>query len=200
MQPGGADWRPAPMTASRVSRPLLALVAAGVLATVPVATVFACSCATQEFPDAVRDADAAFVGRITHAVPEANDGPGGHVTYTFAVERARDAAMVGELVSVGASTDEGMCGVNLGERARWLIVAYATGGMLETNGCLPNSPMDEAPPEFQATVTELLPFEADESSVEPASFVLPVPLVLAGAAALVVALAGLVAFRRKGPV
>ena len=114
----------------------------------------------------MRDADAAFVGRITQAVPQANGGPGGHVTYTFVVERARDAAMVGEVVSVGASADEGMCGVRFEERARWLIVAYATGGMLETNGCLPNGPMDEAPPEFQATVTELLPFEAEESSVE----------------------------------
>ena len=61
--------------------------------------------------------------------------------------------MVGEVVSVGASADEGMCGVRFEERARWLIVAYATGGMLETNGCLPNGPMDEAPPKFQATVT-----------------------------------------------
>ena len=200
MQPGGADWRPARMTRSRVTRTLLGLIAAGVLATVPVSTVFACSCATQEFPDAVRDADAAFVGRITHAVPQANGGPGGHVTYTFVVERARDAAMVGEVVSVGAAADEGMCGVRFEERARWLIVAYATGGMLETNGCLPNGPMDEAPPEFQATVTELLPFEAEESSVEAEGFVLPVPLVLASSAVLVVGLAGLIAFRRKGSI
>ncbi len=177
------------MIVSRAFRALAAIAVAGVLTAVPTASAFACSCAEVELPQAIAQADLAFVGNLLAVEPVPGDEPMGdqQLSYTFEVERARDASVAGR-VSVRAWQDNGAnCGVTFGDRGRWLIVAYRSEGTLETSGCLPNGALDGAPAAFEAQVTELLPVVTADTAPDSEGLEVPIPVLLVlGAAAIVI--------------
>lgn len=175
----------------------MALVAG--LSVVPTATVMACDCALTELPEAVRDADLAIVGTLVgQSGPAARPGRDLPVEldWTWQVERSRDPIDV-DLIIVGAWNDDGAnCGVMFGANERWLVLGYLEGGRLLTNGCMRNQRLDGSDPEGEATIAKLLPVEVQSTPGSGGELALPVPLIMAGATALLMGLIGLLAFRR----
>ncbi len=184
-------------------RPLSAIVAlatAVLLTAVPIATVSACSCAMTEFDEAVRDAEFAFVGRPISSEPSADGDFGDAVLTTWSVDRSRDPISA-TTVTVRSWPDSGAnCGVSFGADERWLVLAYAGDGALETNGCLPNRLLDGSDPDGEAAIVSMLPAKVGgpEPNVEGTVSV-PVPVIGMAVALALVAAVSVVAFRRQRP-
>lgn len=166
------------------------------LLTVPLQRVAACSCAMSTLPEAVREADVAFVGRLMERVPGGdNFGFPPNDEWRWAVERSRDHGIGATIATMAAMEDGANCGVLFALGERWLILAHESDGQLHTNGCLPNRPMDAADPDVDALVAGFVPVSGS-GSTGPGLDV-PVPILVAAAAAGAVAVVGLLAFRRE---
>lgn len=172
------------------------LVAIGMLA-VPVQRAAACDCALIDMPDAIRDADVAFVGRLEDRVPGGdNFGFPPLDEWRWSVERSRDAGLEATIVVNAAVGDGANCGVMFGTGERWLVIASVHQGLLQTNGCQPNQQMDGSAPDAEALVAELLAYEA--GSTQDRGLDLPMPVLLVLGAVVAVGGIGFVAFRRSG--
>ena len=125
--------------------------------------------------EAVRAADAAFVGTLvevgTEPVPlPAEDAKGvgrpdvlgEPVVYAWQVERSRDAGTPATLNVAAAQDDGANCGMTFTADQRWLVVATLEGGMLATNGCMPNGVIDGVRPGGRGAVVSLMVAPADE--------------------------------------
>jgi hypothetical protein len=153
-----------------------------------------------ELPQAIREADAAFIGVLAGATEPEPAGPEGvaEIAWTWDVERSRDPISASR-ISVAAWQDDGAnCGVTFAMGERWLILGEVVEGRMLTNGCMRNQRMDGTDPEGEELIESLVTHPVAPGA-EPAggggiAFPLPVVVVLAGAAAL--ALVSLVAFRR----
>jgi hypothetical protein len=179
----------------RAAAALAAVVLGLVLAAVPISHVAACDCALVDLPDAVRQADVAFVGRLAaHRRGGDNFGFPALGEWIWSVERSRDAGTAPSVTVVAETDDGGNCGVVFGTGERWLVVASRHDGALQTNGCLPNVRMENASPETRAVIAELVTAEVDTNKPAPSS--IPSPVLIIGGAAAVIALAGVLAFRR----
>ena len=168
---------------------------------VPTATVMACDCALTELPEAVRDAEVAIVGTLVGQSEAAAARPGPaalpveHV-WTWKIERARDPLSV-DHITINAWEDDGAnCGITFGANERWLILGYLEEGRLVTNGCMRNQRIDGSDPQGEETIESLLPYSVGAASPSGDGIALPIPLLVAGAATLLLGLIGLVAFRR----
>ena len=155
------------------------------LVAVPVREVAACDCALVELPDAVAEADVAFVGTLLgHASDE----------WRWSVDTSRDADTAPVIVLRAPMNDGANCGVSFGANERWLVLASVHDGVLQTNGCLPNRRVDlGADPETE-TIVKL--FSRIERAPEATGLSVPAPLLVAVGAAAVVGLVAVVAFRR----
>jgi hypothetical protein len=175
---------------------LVALLAIGMLA-VPIERAAACDCALIEMPDAIRDADVAFVGRLVNRVPAGdNFGFAPLDEWRWSVERSRDAGGDATITVNGAAGDGANCGVTFATGERWLVIASIHEGVLQTNGCQPNHRMDGSSPDTEAIIGKLLPHEARAAETTP--FSVPFPVVLAIAAVTIIGGVGVLAFRRNG--
>lgn len=177
-------------------RMLTALVLVAAASAVPISRVAACDCAPVELPDAVRQADVAYVGRLVEHV-RGGDNFGFPVLdeWVWNVERSRDAGM-SSTVTVAAELGDGAnCGVFFAAGERWLIVASVHDGTLQTNGCQPNRRMDDADADTRALVADLVSVEVDRDRPAPGSP--PTPVLLIGGVAALLAAAGVLAFRRE---
>ena len=175
---------------------LVVLLAAGILA-VPIERAAACDCALIEMPDAIRDADVAFVGRLEQRVPGGdNFGFPPLDEWRWSVERSRDAEIDATIIVHAAADDGANCGVTFATGERWLVTASVHQGLLQTSGCQPNQRLDGSAPDAEALVTELLANEIGAAENGPRG--LPMPVLLALGAVVVVGAIGLAAFRRSG--
>lgn len=146
-------------------------------------------------PEAVREADAAFVGRLLDRVPGGdNFGFPPEDEWRWSVESSRDPDLGTEATVIAALEDGANCGVQFAPGERWLVLAHVGDGRLHTNGCLPNRRMDAADPETDALVSGFLPVGGHREDAAPLD--LPAPVLVIGLAIVVVALVGLLAFRR----
>ena len=185
---------------SRLVRTAFAIALMAGLLAVPTATVMACDCALTELPDAVRDAEVAIVGTLV-GQSEAAARPGLAAlpvehAWTWKIERSRDPLSVDQL-TVNAWEDDGAnCGITFGANERWLVLGYLEEGRLLTNGCMRNQRIDGSDPQGEETIESLLPYSVGAASPSDGGIALPVPLLVAGAATLLLGLIGLVAFRR----
>ena len=165
------------------------------------ATVMACDCARTELPDAVRDADLAIVGTL---VGRADSGPAVEVAlppeyaWTWEVERSREPLDVAQVTVTAWEDDGANCGVMFGANERWLVLGYLEDGRMLTNGCMRNQRIDGTDPEGEAIIGSLLPVTVETSSSAHGELPIPLPVIVAGAAAVLIGLIGAVAFRR-GP-
>lgn len=168
--------------------------AVGLLA-VPVSRVAACSCAMTTLPEAVQEADVAFVGRLVDRVPGGdNFGFPPDDEWRWAVESSRDPELGNEVAVIAAVEDGANCGVLFAPGERWLVLAHVGDGRLHTNGCAPHQRMDAAGPETDALVSGFVPVSGDPPDAAPLQ--LPAPVLVIGLTIGVVALVGLLAFRR----
>jgi hypothetical protein len=165
------------------------------LVAVPIERTAACDCSLIEMPEAVREADVAFVGTLReHVGGGHNAGFGALDEWHWTLERSRDAG-TGPTIRVSAPADDGAnCGVPFGAGERWMVLASVHDGTLQTNGCMPHHRMDGSAPEAEALVEELLPnrtahAESGQVTSTPVLLVLSVVVAVGGI--------GFVAFRRR---
>ena len=171
------------------------------LAIAPTARVAACDCAMTELPQAIRDADVAFVGVLAgtdEPLPAVVAGGPPEITWTWNVEWSRDPISA-DRISVTAWQDDGAnCGVAFGVDERWLVIGDLADGRLQTNGCMRNQRMDGTDPEGEAVIESLVTHSVAPGGQTPdggaISVPMPVIVLLVGAAAVV--LISFVAFRR----
>ncbi|MGZ8475861.1 MAG: hypothetical protein ACXWWQ_06515 [Candidatus Limnocylindria bacterium] len=185
---------------SKLLRPLLAMAAALAFTAVPTVSVMACSCMQTSVEQAVAEADLAIVGTLVAVQappPDALDQP---MSMEFAIERSRDPLDVDRATIIGWPDNGANCGVAFGVGERWLVLAYMSEGRLETNGCLPNRPLEGDDPESAAIVEAMTPVGASVTpdSAETESAELSLPLI-GGGAALLLAVLSVLAFRRRAP-
>lgn len=196
--PGAARASHAAMR-SRPFRVAATLALALALTAIPVATVTACDCAFTELPEAVRAADVAIVGTLVGAAEPAqrvDRGAPPERIWTWEVERSRDA-IEGSTLDVQAWDDDGAnCGVSFAVGERWLVLAHAENGRLLTNSCARNQRLDGSDPDGEAAIASLLPAVA-EGGTSTGQPKLPVPVLVATGAAVVVGLIAGVAFRTR---
>jgi hypothetical protein len=173
-----------------------AIASALVLLAVSLQRVSACSCAMTTLPEAVREADVAFVGQLVDHMPGGdNFGFPPLDEWRWAVERSRDPGVGATIATVAAMEDGANCGVLFAPGERWLILAHESEGQLHTNGCLPNRLMDAGDAEVDALVAGFVPVSGAGST--GGRLDVPVPILVAAAAAGAMAVVGLLAFRRE---
>jgi hypothetical protein len=182
---------------SRLLRPLLAVIAAMAFTAVPLVSVHACSCMELPFEQAVQDADLAIVGTLTRV--DADGVPGDlqqPIAMHWSIERSRDALEVSQATIGGWRDDGANCGVAMEVGQRWLVLASLGENGLETNGCMQNRLLDADDPDSAAIVESMVPVA---STPEPAAATAapPLPIIVAGAAVLLVAALSYLAFRRR---
>ena len=182
-------------------RSVIRLVQAAILAIgvsiVPLATVSACSCAVQELPEAIAAADVAIVGRVASFETTGASDMGEGVRTTWAVASSRDPLPTASLAIFSVRNDGANCGASFGMNEEWLVLAYRGEQGLETNGCMMNRPLDGGDAEAEALIAEAMtPVSADAQGEDPGPS-LPMPIIGLGAAALLVVLISLLAFRRS---
>lgn len=154
-----------------------------VVSWVPVERVAACDCAPAELPDAVRDADVAFVGTPVEHV----QGAGGRSDqWHWSVEAGRDPETPDRITLAARQADGGNCGVTFGIGERWLVVASVRADTLQANSCQPSRRVDGSDPEAEAIIAEFAP------AVE-----LPIPLLAVAAAVASLVVLGAIAFGRE---
>jgi hypothetical protein len=191
---------------SRIAPVRLALLSVGLalgLLAVPTAQVAACSCAFTELPQAIRDAEVAFIGTLVatdKAIPALGDPMMDEITWTWAVDRSRDPISADRAV-VDAFPDNGAnCGVAFGIDERWLVLGHVEDGRLMTNGCMPNHRIDGSDPDTEAIIDEFVTATVGVTPREqPASesgLPLPMPVLVALAGAALLLGASAWAFRR----
>ncbi len=173
-----------------------ALLLVGLVA-VPLQRAAACDCSLIEMPEAVRQADVAFVGTLgDHVRGGGNAGFGALDEWHWTVERSRDAG-TGPTIRVSAPADDGAnCGVSFGAGERWMVLASVHEGTLQTNGCLPHHRMDGTAPDAEALIAQLLPHRIGPAESGP-DLPVSVPVLFALGAVVALGGIGLVAFRRR---
>lgn len=183
----------------RLLRPVLAVVAALAFTAVPTVTVMACSCMETSVEQAVAEADLAIVGTLVAAQappPDALDQP---MSMEWAIERSRDPLDVDRATIIGWPDNGANCGVSFEVGDRWLVLASMTDVGLETNGCLPNRPLQADDPESAAIVEAMTPVGGSTPDPVQAATELPVPLIVGGVALVLLGGLSLLAFRRRAP-
>jgi hypothetical protein len=164
---------------------------------VPLATVSACSCAMQELPEAIASADVAFVGTVSSFEQATDAQLGERLSTTWQVTSSRDPLPTAS-ITVGSVKDDGAnCGISFGVREEWLVLAYRSEGGLETNGCTMSRPLGGDDPEAEALIAEAMQPVTASADVEEPALPVPVPVIGLGAAALVIGIVSLLAFRRS---
>lgn len=181
-------------------RLVVAFVLLACMAAAAPARVAACDCAWTELPQAVREAEVAFVGTLVGGSAEGS-GAGGApqpILTTWAVERSRDP-VASDRIEISTWPDDGAnCGTAFGANERWLLLAYRGDNGLETNGCMRNHRMDGGDPESEAVIEELVTVSVTASTPpQGPGFEVPVPLLIGMGALLVIGLISVLAFRRR---
>lgn len=185
----------------------VALVLLASMGAVAPARVVACRCAWTELPEAVAEADVAFVGTLLGGSAQGNRaGPAQQpILTTWSVERSRDPLDT-DRIEIATWPDDGAnCGTAFGAGERWLLLAYkvengreAGENGLETNGCMRNHRLDGGDPESEAIIEELLTVPVTASATPPnAGIDVPVPLLIGLGGLLAIGLASVLAFRRR---
>ena len=181
-------------------RLVLAMVLLVGLAAVAPARVAACSCAWTELPQAVREAEVAFVGTLVGGAAQGNGGAIAQkpILTTWAVERSREA-LPGDRIDISTWPDDGAnCGTAFRANERWLLLAYQGENGLETNGCMRNHRIDGGDPESEALIEELVTVPVTARATPPdAGIEVPVPLLVGLGGLLAIGLVSVIAFRRR---
>jgi hypothetical protein len=183
----------------RLLRPLLAVAAALAFTAVPTVTVMACSCMETSVEQAVAEADLAIVGTLVAVQEPPPDNLDQPMSMEWAIERSRDPLDVDRATIIGWPDNGANCGVSFEVGTRWLVLATMTDGGLETNGCVPNRPLDADDPESAAIVDAMTPVGGSTPDPVQAAAGLPVPLIVGGVALALLAGLSMLAFRRRTP-
>jgi hypothetical protein len=161
------------------------------LAWAPAGTVLACSCLMLPLPEAVRQADFAFIGTVI-AVDEPEPNAGDAI-YTFTVERARDD-MVSPFTLESVFGSDANCGFDMAVGERWLIIASTIDGPPSTSLCSGSARADTMDDVALAVTDAALVVHPNPA---PTGFNVPMPIVVIVATAVLIGLASVAAFRRN---
>jgi hypothetical protein len=184
---------------SKLLRPLLAVAAALAFTAVPTVSVMACSCMETTVEQAVADADLAIVGTLLAVQEPPADALDQPMAMEWAIERSRDPLDINRATISGWPDNGANCGVSFGVGERWLVLASMTEGGLETHGCMPNRPLDAEDPESAAIVDAMTPVGASATPDRAEGGELPLPIIGASAALLLLTVLSVLAFRRRAP-
>lgn len=163
---------------------------------IPVATVSACSCAMSELDDAVLLADVAIIGTAVSAEPAGGGDIGEMQLTTWEVSQSRDDIDTDVLEILSAKDNGANCGITFGTAERWLVLAYAGERGLETNGCMLNRRLDGSDPAMEAAIASMMPAVTIDDDSPASDVQIPVPVLVVGAVALLIAAVSVLAFRR----
>lgn len=173
-----------------------AILALGV-ASIPLTTVSACSCAMQELPDAIASAEVAVVGTVESVEPVADMDFGDGLLTTWTVTGSRDPIGTASLAIHSVKDSGANCGISFGVDERWLVLAYQGERGLETNGCMMNRRLDGGDVETEALIAEAMTPVTVTTEPEEPGLAIPVAIIGLAAAGLLVAFVSLLAFRRS---
>lgn len=185
-------------------RPALRLLPAALLAIgvsiIPLATVSACSCADMaDLGDAIADAEVAIVGTVASVERTGNGELGEGLLTTWSLASSRDPVPSSTLAIHSTKDDGANCGMSFGIDERWMVLAYRGERGLETNGCMMNRRLDGTDAEVEALIAEAMSPVTVAADPEGGPPQIPLPLVGLGAAAVLIGLVSLLAFRRASP-
>jgi hypothetical protein len=172
--------------------PLLAMVLAGIGATLPTAQAAACSCAMSTPEQALGFADAAFVGTVVGSreveVAVAGFDPTPGVVYTFNVEGSAKAVTEAS-IDVVSTGDSAMCGTAFAVQQRYLVFATIVDGRLDTGLCSGNV-------ERAATAPAPIPVTPIAAAPAPDPAGPPLPVLGLGGLAVALLIGSVLAFGR----
>ena len=176
------------------------LMAAGLLAIgsalVPTATAQACSCAFTSHVEAIAAADVAFIGTVTakQDQPLFSD-PLATTEHAFEVTRSKAPMQTPFALDVAAGSGAS-CGLEMSIGDEWVMIATVWEGELQTNLCSGSVLADSIDRGELARIEAALPHDNPSAAPTEDVLVVPTPILVAGVAALVVALVSVHAFRR----
>jgi hypothetical protein len=181
-------------------RPIARLTAALLLALgsawVPLESALACSCGFPGYPQAIADADVAFVGTL---VAEREPLPGGdgfaEAQYAFEVTRARDP-MTSPFEVNALFGGDANCGFDMSAGEEWLVIATSQEGKPTTSLCSGTARTKDLDAETRLVVDAMLGTDVATAPTDPGPPTIPVPVLVAGAGVVLVAGLSVLAFRR----
>lgn len=182
----------------RAVRAMLVVALAIAAATVPIRQAVACSCAFSGLADSIAAADVAFIGTVVaEHEPAVADG---QQTARYAFDVSRSKAPLPNPYEIDAwFGNDGSCGFDMTIGEEWLIISSESQGRLETHLCTGTRLTRHLDPRDLGQIALALTPNDPPPVVTPDSeIVIPTPIIVAGVAALLVALLSLFAFRRIG--
>ena len=198
MQPVTALRRQAVMQVRPVAHFLIVAAFALVLSSLPVARVAACSCAMGQTDAQIRTARLAFVGTVVDQRETGGANPVGNAMVEYAFEVDRASGPTNALTVVSAGQGEASCGMTFATGEEWLIIVPPATDMGDTHLCAGNLRLADIGADERADIEALLPVipaPAGEAAWRPPGWA--GPALLAGTTILLLAFAGLAAFRRS---
>lgn len=183
----------------RIGRLVAVLALLAALSTMPVRQVAACDCEPAQLPDAVRQADVAFVGTLAER-ERGGDNFGVPVTdrWRWSVERSRDAGIGPQLVVEAEPADGANCGVVFSVGERWLVIASVHDGALRAHGCQPHHRFDGSDPEREADIADLVSDVVAPGGASTAGWEVPSPVLVSVGVVVLIGVGAWAAFRREG--
>jgi hypothetical protein len=190
-----------------MSRFLTAVTVAAGLALLPIATVDACSCAGFDPPTSIAGSDVAYIGTIVAAEAADQVDQGRETTLVaFEVQRARHKIETPFVLDawLGSSAS---CGLSMAIGETWLVIAHHEDGRPQTNLCSGSRPLDTLDLAMRQQVAAALPVDPVPAPTDELAEMgeglwhatIPLPVLLAAGAALLILVASLVAFRKARP-
>jgi hypothetical protein len=167
---------------------------------IPLDAAFACSCAFPGYREAIGTADVAFVGTVV-AEKEPGALPADGIptaTYAFDVTRSKEP-MESPFEMAATFGGDANCGFDMAVREEWLVIASAWEGRLETNLCSGTALVANLDAGTLLLLDEVLQARPASAAPEDERFAveIPVPVLVAAGALLVLGVVSLLAFRRE---
>jgi hypothetical protein len=180
------------------ARAMLALTLAIGAITVPVYRAVACSCGFAGYEEAIAAADVAFIGTVVARDEPPPFGEDIMLTARHAFDVTRSKAPMQSPFSLEVAAGGGAsCGLEMSIGEEWVVIASEWDDKLQTNLCSGTVLAESLDQGELGRIEHALP-ENHRTASAPTEdgIVIPAPIVVAGAAALLVALVSLLAFRR----
>ena len=124
----------------------------------PLTSAHACSCGFAGYPEAIADADFAFVGTVVRADEPERPTGFDEAAYTFDIALSKEP-MQSPFTVLALHGNGANCGIDMGLGEEWLVIASIEDGRPRTHLCTGSSPVAGLDPAVIAQAADLLTVE-----------------------------------------